>query len=70
MTIRHLKCSCCGGDAGRYEQWWNQDTGWGLCGSCATWISERGMPTEELNQTYGKDGTHRPPAAPKKDFHT
>jgi len=69
MATRQLACSCCGGDAGRFEQWWNQDTGWGLCGACATWITERGMSADELDRTYGKAGTHRPPAAPKKEFH-
>jgi hypothetical protein len=66
---RKLRCACCGYDAGTFQQFHNQDTGFGLCGSCATWISERGMSEEELNRTYGKEGVHRPYKAPKQEFH-
>ena len=26
-----LECSCCGGDAGRFKQFLNQDDGYGMC---------------------------------------
>lgn len=31
---RYLRCNCCGGEAGRFVQHWNQDTGWGICRDC------------------------------------
>jgi hypothetical protein len=37
----HLTCCCCGGDAPAYQQWWNRDKGYGLCGRCATTIKAR-----------------------------
>lgn len=56
---KHLKCACCGEDAGRYEQHWNQDTGYGLCADCVIWIQGRGMYTpEEFKQTYGVEGVN------------
>lgn len=58
-TTRFLKCACCGGDAGCWEQWHNQDTGWGLCAPCSAWIAGRGMRPEEMNSVYGMVGVHR-----------
>jgi hypothetical protein len=34
-TVRSLRCNCCGGGAGRHAQWWNMDTGFGICRPCA-----------------------------------
>lgn len=38
---RRLKCCVCGGEAGHWEQWHNQDTGWGVCRTCVDWISTK-----------------------------
>lgn len=58
MTARYLNCTCCGGSAGRWQQWHNQDTGYGLCARCAAWIAGRGQ-TEDMDRTYGVPGVHR-----------
>lgn len=68
-----LTCTCCGGDAGKWHQFWNQDTGYGLCASCASWIASRGYSQEYLDETYGKEGLHReapqkPPHKPAEDW--
>ena len=63
------KCACCSGAAGSWEQWHNQDTGYGLCRKCADWISSRtmfGKPDPlsnplEFSATYGLPGTHLEP---------
>lgn len=31
-----LICACCGGEAPSKKQWWNQDTGYGICARCFT----------------------------------
>lgn len=62
MTVRRLTCCCCGNDAGRWEQWWNRDTGYGLCAPCGAWIGAKETP-EEMNRLYGLEGVHRPYAA-------
>ncbi|MDD2609439.1 MAG: hypothetical protein PHX60_07030 [Giesbergeria sp.] len=63
------KCACCGSDAGKWEQWHNQDTGCCLCRKCADWIAGRtmfGKPDPlsnplEFSATYGLPGTHLEP---------
>lgn len=58
---RQLTCSCCGADAGRWKQYWNQDTGFGLCPKCRDWIWERNhpsMPHAEFERTYGVPGVN------------
>jgi hypothetical protein len=65
MTTRNLRCACCGEDAGRFEQFFNQDTGWGLCAGCADYIVSKprnGMTVDELTRCYGKAGINRPAA--------
>lgn len=51
-------CSHCGGDAGRFIQFWNQDTGFGICPSCVTWLKSRGTTDEYLRETHGEPGVH------------
>ena len=41
-----LECSSCGGDAGRFQQFWNQDDGYGMCPRCIDEIVARGLPAE------------------------
>lgn len=57
QRVRTLDCCCCGGfTIGR--QWWNQDTGFGLCAKCVT-LCRRGMASdEEMRLTYGTRGEH------------
>ncbi len=51
-----LTCCCCGSETiGR--QWWNRDTGYGLCASCADHIEPRIGP-ENFHSYYGIRGVH------------
>ena len=61
---RNLTCCCCGA-ATRGRQWWNRDTGYGLCSKCAAWVSTRKpfsslshMSAEEMRENYGVAGVH------------
>jgi D-tyrosyl-tRNA(Tyr) deacylase len=57
MTIRHMTCCCCGDDAGRWEQHWNRDTGYGICAKCVA--EEMGRePPERIKELYGTAGVH------------
>lgn len=57
-TPRRLKCSRCGGEAGQYRQWPNQDTGWGICRECVDWLHSRGNAPDEIRNLYGDEGVH------------
>jgi len=51
-----LRCCSCDSDApGR--QWYNRDTGYGLCAKCAKWIATRETP-ETMHRNYGEPGVH------------
>lgn len=53
---KRMICACCGnGCLGR--QWWNRDTGYGLCKRCIPFILER-EGEEELKLGYGVRGIH------------
>lgn len=58
-------CSCCGGEAGKWQQWHNRDTGWGMCRVCIDWLVQRdsrdGTP-EAVWDLYGIPGVHHEPA--------
>jgi hypothetical protein len=55
--IRELACACCGGNAyGR--QWWNQDTGYGVCRKCVEWMRSRGETEAYIRDCYGVEGIH------------
>ena len=56
-TIRRLTCCCCG-ESTRGRQWWNRDTGFGMCESCITFVRERGMSEGEIQRNYGVAGVH------------
>lgn len=72
--LRNLRCACCGSDAGRWKQWPNRDTGFGLCAPCAVWLrqprgSQPGLTAEELERNYGRPGEHyADPNAPGAEF--
>lgn len=53
---RNLTCACCGRDAGRHEQHWNRDTGYGICPSCVGWLLRVGESPEQVERDYGKEG--------------
>ena len=54
--IRLLTCCCCGnGTKGR--QWWNQDTGFGLCNDCIQ-DCQADVAIGETNESYGIRGYH------------
>ncbi len=53
---KRLTCCCCGAaTVGR--QWWNRDTGFGLCTDCIDYVS-RGMDAEDVERSYGIRGVH------------
>lgn len=54
--ILSLTCACCGNGT-RGRQWWNRDTGYGLCPRCAAWIETRETP-EAMQECYGRKGYH------------
>lgn len=63
----HMACSVCILGAGRWQQHSNRDTGYGICRSCADWVSnpkQRGRhvcsPMEMAN-LYGLPGIHYEP---------
>lgn len=58
MTVRSLECCVCGGGAGRWEQYWNRDTGYGVCAKCVGWVKERGASDAEVADLYGKEGVN------------
>ena len=58
MTVRRMECNCCGGDAGRWEQHPNRNTGYGMCVPCIKWVRKRGMSEAEILDLYGKEGVN------------
>lgn len=53
---RRLTCAVCGsGCIGR--QWWNRDTGYGLCPTCPEFVLKHG-DAAELRDCYGVRGYH------------
>jgi hypothetical protein len=56
--IGHLECCCCGGDAGHFKQWWNIDTGYGICLTCVADARQRGESEAEIKSSYGVEGVH------------
>lgn len=56
--IKRLTCCCCGQFC-RGRQWYNRDTGYGLCPNCAKWLREVRHETEEdMKHCYGIEGIH------------
>ncbi len=53
---RSLQCACCG-ETTKGRQWWNRDTGWGVCPKCFQWIASK-EGQEEAERSYGKPGVH------------
>lgn len=60
-TTRYLTCCVCGDPAGRYQQHWNRDNGYGICRKCADWVQspDRGRHrtgADEMRSLYGEAG--------------
>lgn len=55
--VGELGCACCGGCL-RGRQWWNQDTGYGICDGCIEFVRKRGMSENDIRDTYGFEGVH------------
>jgi hypothetical protein len=58
---RRLTCCCYGEGAGRWEQHWNRDTGYGICVPCIAWLRAGPKPraTEaEIADLYGREGVN------------
>lgn len=54
-----LTCCCCGELALARKQWWNRDTGYGLCGGCAQMIQARpDYDPAYFRSCYGDEGVH------------
>ncbi len=59
MTKRGMTCTCCGDDAGRWEQHWNQDNGFSVCPKCLEWITGREyLSAESIRFNYGEAGVN------------
>ena len=56
-SIRGLTCCVCGeSTVGR--QWWNRDTGYGLCVKCSRDPLVTRQGPQEMAKLYGLRGTH------------
>lgn len=55
---RNLECACCGESAGRWQQHWNRDTGYGVCRKCIDWMLSRGTSVDEIKDSYGIEGVN------------
>lgn len=53
----NLTCCCCGGDAGKWEQHWNRDDGYGICPACVA-EEKAVLPPEEIESNYGKSNVN------------
>lgn len=53
---KELICACCGKHT-KGRQWYNRDTGYGLCPNCYTWLKER-KSDYEIQVSYGHHGIH------------
>lgn len=54
---RFLYCAVCGACT-RGRQWWNRDTGYGVCVECIERLRAKGYSEEELTRLYGTEGVH------------
>lgn len=54
--VRRLYCSCCGEDAGRWNQHWNLEYGIGYCVRCVTSLRIRGESERDIRMMIGAEG--------------
>ena len=55
--IQLLTCAVCSKET-KGQQWFNQDTGFGLCDSCIPFVQKYEAYPGELKQSFGIAGTH------------
>lgn len=58
MTKRRMECCVCGANAGRWQQHWNRDTGYGVCVKCIGWLRGPRCSEAEIADLYGKEGVN------------
>lgn len=56
MRYKMLQCCCCGNGT-HGHQWWNRDTGYGLCEACIEFCGAD-VPLGTVAQSYGIRGYH------------
>ncbi len=54
--IRNLTCCCCS-EPTQGRQWWNRDSGFGVCKNCIE-RAFKNESEEELENMFGKRGYH------------
>jgi hypothetical protein len=55
--VVHLECCCCG--SGTYgRQWWNRDTGYGLCPGCFEMNGVADVAHGQEARSFGVRGVH------------
>lgn len=54
--VKRLICCCCGSYC-RGRQWWNRDTGFGICPRCVADEQKRN-DKEGIKSSYGIEGEH------------
>ena len=55
--VRSLQCCCCSQETlGR--QWWNRDTGYGLCDKCCIFMENNAGEKENMKENFGIKGVH------------
>jgi len=54
---RRLTCCCCGNET-RGRQWWNRDTGYGLCVECIDANGVSNVPMGRVADSFGVRGVH------------
>ncbi len=54
--LKWLTCCCCGLDH-KGRQWYNRDTGYGLCNNCAVELEEE-TSAANMKECYGIKGIH------------
>lgn len=57
-VMRPMRCCCCGASAGRWQQWWNRDTGYGVCTRCVARLRATGTPELEITNLYGTENVN------------
>ena len=57
QAIESLRCGVCGAQTiGR--QWYNQDSGFGLCEQSAIWLRSKNETADDMSRRYGVAGIH------------
>ncbi len=54
--LKHLSCCCCGNNT-KGRQWYNRDTGYGLCADCVDFVNKP-PSAEAMRSNYGDRGIH------------